>query len=61
LRGLVRLKSLKKKRKMADKRKAALELRNTEKTATCKHTDDDLGAELLEREQEKLRKQEKDI
>jgi len=52
---------LKKKRKMADKRKAALELRNTEKTATCKHTDDDLGAELLEREQEKLRKQEKDI
>ena len=46
---------------MADKRKAALERRNAEQTATGKHTDDDLRAKLLEREQEKLRKQEKDI
>ncbi|HRU78221.1 MAG TPA: hypothetical protein P5214_07530 [Rectinema sp.] len=56
-----KIKKLEKKRKMVDKRKAALERRNAEQTATGKHTDDDLGAELLEREQEKLRKQEKDI
>ena len=56
-----KVKKLEKKRKIADERKAAVESRNVEQTATGKHTDDDLRAKLLEREQEKLRKQVKDI
>jgi len=56
-----KVKKIEKKRKMADERKAAFERRNAELTATGKHTDDDLRAKLLEREQEKLRKQVKDI
>lgn len=46
---------------MADERKAAFERRNVEQPATSKRSDDDLRAKLLEREQEKLRKQEKDL
>ncbi|HOY83778.1 MAG TPA: hypothetical protein PLQ80_00580 [Candidatus Syntrophosphaera sp.] len=46
---------------MADERKAAFERRNVEQTVTGKHPDDDIRAKLLEREQEKLRKKEKDI
>lgn len=56
-----KVKKLERKRKMADERKAAFERRNAEQTATGIHTDVDLRAKLLEREQEKLRKQEKDI
>ncbi len=56
-----KVKKLERKRKIADERKAAFERRNVEQTVTGKHPDDDLRAKLLEREQEKLRKQEKDI
>ena len=56
-----KVKKLERKRKMADERKAAFERRIAEQTTTGKHTDDDLRAKLIGREQGKLRKQKKDL
>jgi len=55
-----KVKKIERKRKIAEERKAAFHSRQAQQSATCKHADDDLRAKLLEREQEKLRKQEKD-
>ncbi len=55
-----KVKKIERKRKIADERKTAFESRQSQQSATSKHADDDLRAKLLEREQEKLRKQEKD-
>lgn len=51
-----KVKKLERKRKTEDERKAAFELKQTHLSATSKHSDDDLRANLLESEQEKLRK-----
>ena len=59
--GASKVKKLEIMRKMVDERKAAFERKQAVQSATGKHTDDDLRAKLLEREQETLRKQEKDI
>ena len=56
-----KVKKLERKRKISDERKAAFELIRTQLSATSNHADDDLRAKLLDREQEKLRKQEKDL
>lgn len=56
-----KVKKLERKRRIADERKAAFESRQAQQSATSNHADDDLRAKLLEREQEKLRKQEKDL
>lgn len=48
-------------RKMAEERKAAFESRQAQQSDSNKHADDDLRTKLLQREQEKLRKQEKDM
>ena len=53
-------KKIERKRRIADERKAAFERRQEQHTDSHKHADDDLRAKLLEREQEKLRKQDKD-
>lgn len=55
-----KVKKIERKRRIADERKAAFESRQAQQSATSNHADDDLRAKLLEREQEKLRKQEKD-
>lgn len=55
-----KVKKIERKRRIADERKAAFESRQAQQSATSNHADDDLRAKLLEREQEKLRKQEND-
>jgi len=55
-----KVKKIERKRRIADERKAAFERRQEQHTDSHKHADDDLRAKLLEREQEKLRKQDKD-
>lgn len=55
-----KVKKIERKRRIADERKATFQSRQAQQTATSNHGDDDLRAKLLEREQEKLRKQEKD-
>lgn len=56
-----KVKKIERKRRIADERKAAFESRQAQQSATSNHADDDLRAKLLEREQEKLRKQDKDL
>lgn len=55
-----KVKKIERKRRIADERKAAFESRQAQQSDSNKHADDDLRAKLLEREQDKLRKQEKD-
>ena len=57
----VKVKKIERKRKIAEERKAAFQSRQAQQTASSNHGDDDLRAKLLEREQEKLRKQEMDL
>lgn len=54
-----KVKKIERKRIIAEERKAAFESRQAQQSASSKHADDDLRAKLLEREQEKLRKQDK--
>lgn len=56
-----KVKKLERKRKIAEERKAAYESRQAQQSDSNKHADDDLRAKLLEREQEKFRKQDKDL
>lgn len=56
-----KVKKIERKRRIADERKAAFESRQAQQSATSNHADDDPRAKLLEREHEKLRRQEKDI
>ena len=55
-----KVKKIERQRRIADERKAAFESRQAQQSASSKHADDDLRAKLLEREQEKLRKLDKD-
>lgn len=55
-----KVKKLERKWRKADERKAALARRQDQHTDSHNHAADDLSAKLLEREQEKHRKQDKD-